>query len=152
MCCGESRSPEKCAGCSFFKDTSADKNYRKVPYYTTREMAESHEKERIAHVIEATLSYMWKANKANINDRTARRLVEILLDKYHFNDADEAEPQIDDPTLSTAYQHLCTRIDEELEQVPAEQLVKALGAIYRSIQRRSAGSCSYLQFISRFAG
>ncbi len=147
QCCGESRSPEKCEGCSFFKNASDNRNYRKLPYYTIQEMADSPKKEQIAMVIETSLHDVWMANKQNVNDMTALRLVEMLLDKYYFNDS---EPRSDDPALAAGYELLAERIGEELAQVPAEQQVKALGAIYRSIQRRSVGGCSYLHFISRF--
>lgn len=66
-------------------------------------------------VIETTLADIWKTNKANVNDMTVRRLVEMLLDKYHFKDS---EAQINDPVLMTGYELLSKRISEKLVQVP----------------------------------
>ena len=149
QCCGEARSSEKCDGCSFFVGASINKNYRKAPYYSLQEMADSPEKEKIAMVIETTLCDIWKADTVNVNDITVQRLVEMLLDKYHFGEEEQAP---NDQTLLTGYRHITTKINKELAQVHPEQLVKALGAIYRSIQRRSGGSCSYLNFVSRFTG
>lgn len=148
QCCGESRTPEKCDGCSFFKSASANRNYRKAPHFTTQEMADSPEKEKIALTIEVALTDIWLADKENVNDATVRRLVEMLLDNYHFGDTDMT---VNDPILTAGYMLLCQRIKEELPHIPPEKLIQALGAIYRSILRRSAGSCGYLNFISQFS-
>ena len=146
QCCGESRDPAACEGCSFIGGTATVRNYRRLPHFTIDEMERSPENENIGMVIENTLSLIWNRSKADVNDRTAQRLVEMLLDRYHFK---EEQDKFDDPILEDGYQRLCREIDEELENVPTDQLVKALGAVYRSIQRRSGG-CSYLQFINNF--
>jgi hypothetical protein len=149
LCCGENREQEKCEGCSFFRSASAGRNYRSVPHYSTQEMADSFELEGISEVIETALCRVWAADGKNVNDRAAARLVELLLDKYHFNDD---TPQIDDPVLATGHQLLSRTISEELPQVPAEKLVKVLAAVSRSIQRRTIGGSSYLEFVSQFTG
>ncbi len=149
LCCGESRGPGKCEGCSFFRSASASRNYRSVPYYSTQEMADSFEMEGISNVIETALCRVWSADGENVNDRTVARLVELLLDKYHFNDK---EQPIDDPVLAPGYQLFSRTIKSELSHVPAEELVKVLAAVYRSIQRRTIGGSSYLEFVSRFTG
>ena len=148
-CCGEFREQEKCDGCSFFRPASASRNYRSVPYYSTQEMADSLELENISGAIETALCQVWAADGENVNDRTAVRLVELMLDKYHFNDG---EPRIDDPVVAAGQQLFSRTIREELSRVPAEKLVKVLTAVYRSIQRRTIGGNSYLKFVSQFTG
>ena len=148
-CCGETRSQKKCVGCSFLKDASANRNYRQVPYYSTEEMANSLELEEIADVIEKALCRVWAANSENVNDKIASRLVEMQLDRYHFNDT---ETHSDDPVLTAGCQLLAKMIRDELDMVPAEKLVKVLAAVHRSIKRRTNGGSSYLDFVSQFAG
>lgn len=148
-CCGESRTQEKCEGCSFFKDASANRNYRHVPHYSTEEMANSSELEGISDVIETALCRVWAADGENVNDKTVSRLVEMQLDRYHFNDT---ETQSDDPVLTAGHQRLTKTIKDEMGGVAAEKLVKVLAAVYRSIQRRTNGSSSYLEFVSQFTG
>ncbi len=149
QCCGESRSAKKCNGCSFFKGSSARRNYRRLPFFTIEQMECSPEKERIAMVVENKVSLIWNRNKAYVNDGTVQQLVEMLLDGYHFG---EDPSTIDDPLLADCYRELYEEIEEELTDVTAEHLVMVLGAVYRSIQRRTNGGCSYLQFINRFTG
>lgn len=149
LCCGGSREQEKCEGCSFFRSATADRNYRSVPNYSTKAMAASVELEGIADVIETALCRVWVADGENVNDRTAARLVELMLDRLHFND--EGQP-IADPALAAGHQLFSRMIDKELSHVPAEKLVKVLAAVYRSIQRRTIGGSSYLEFVSRFTG
>ena len=38
----------------------------------------------------------------------------------------------------------------QFSEIPPEQVVKVLAAVYRSIQRRTVGGTSYLQFVSQF--
>lgn len=147
LCCGEARSEEKCAGCSFFKSAAATKNYRSVPYYTTQEMADNPELGAIADVIESTLCRVWADDPHNVNDRTAARLIELMIDRYHSND--EA-PQADSPALEKGFRLLLQNTDKTFSQLPSEEVVKILAAVYRSIQRRTVGGTSYLQFVSQF--
>ena len=112
-------------------------------------MADSLELEGIGQVIETALCRAWTADRKNFNDRIAVRLIELMLDRYHFN---EGEQPIDDPVLGAGHQLFSTVISDELSRVPADKLVKVLGAVYRSIQRRTVGGSSYLQFVSQFTG
>ncbi len=149
QCCGESRSEEQCGGCSFFGGGAARRNYRKLPYYTINEMEASGENERISRTIESTLTMIWNSDRRRVNDRTVLRLVEMLLDHYHFG---EEPGEMRDQVLAVGYQALLDEIAEELDQVEPEKLVKVLSAVYRSIQRHSRGGSTYLQFINRFTG
>ena len=148
-CCGESRSEDQCGGCSFFGGGAVRRNYRKLPYYTISEMEASGENESISSIIESTLVMIWNSDRSLVNDRTALRLVEMLLDHYHFA---EEPGEVKDQALAVGYQALLDNLANELDQVEPEKLVKVLGAVYRSIQRHSGGGATYLQFINRFTG
>ncbi len=147
LCCGETREPEKCEGCSFISPVSASRNYRSVPYFSTEEMANTPELEGIAQNIETLLCMVWAADSVNVNDRTVARLVEETIDKYHFKD--EKQP-ITELAIASKDQLSFQTISKELKAVPAEKLVKVLAAVYRAIQRRTIGGSSYLEFVSQF--
>ncbi|HHO47354.1 MAG TPA: hypothetical protein ENN06_02690 [Desulfobacteraceae bacterium] len=112
-------------------------------------MADNPIHERIADVIESTLCQVWAKDPQNVNDRTAARLVELMIDKYHFND--EA-PQADSPVQEEGFRLFLQETGKTFSQIHPEQVVKVLAAVYRSIQRRTIGGASYLQFVSQFTG
>lgn len=149
LCCGESRTEEQCDGCSFFKSAAVTRNYRSVPHYTTEQMAVNQDLEDVANVIESTLCWVWVNDPQNVNDRTAARLVELMIDSYHFND--EA-PQADSPVLENGFRLFVQNTGKTFAQLHSEEVVKVLAAVYRSIQRRTVGGTSYLQFVSQFTG
>jgi hypothetical protein len=149
LCCGESRTEEKCDGCSFFKSAAISRNYRSVPYYSTQKMADSPELERIADVVELSLCQIWANDHRRVDDRTAARLVELMIDRYHFKDE---TPRVDTSVLEEGFRFFSQNIGENLAHIRPEQLVKVLAAVYRSIQRRTVGGTSYLQFVSQFTG
>ncbi len=147
LCCGETREPEKCAGCSFVSPSPTSRNYRSVPYYSTEEMANSLELEGIAENIESLLCMVWADDPDRVNDWTTARLVEGMMDHYHFNNGSQSFTEL---ARTTDTPSLVQCICEELEAVPVDMLVKVLAAVHRSIHRRSIGGTSYLEFISQF--
>jgi len=149
LCCGGSREEVKCEGCSFFKSAAAIRNYRRVPYYSTQEMADNPDLESIADVVELSLCQIWLNDHHRVDDRTAGRLVELMIDRYHFNDE---KPRADTSVLDEGFRFFLQNIGEKLAHIHPEQLVKVLAAVYRSIQRRTVGGTSYLQFVSQFTG
>jgi hypothetical protein len=112
-------------------------------------MADNPELESIADVIESTLCRVWANDQQRADDRTAARLIELMIDKYHFND--EA-PRMDSPVLQEGFGLFSQNTGKTFSQIHPEQLVKILAAVYRSIQRRTIGGSSYLQFVSQFTG
>lgn len=149
LCCGQSRTEAKCDGCSFLKSAAISRNYRSAPYYSTQEMANNPELGSIADVVELSLCQIWANDHLHVDDGTAARLVELMLDKYHFKDE---TPRTDTPVLEEGLRFFSQNLDKKLAHIHPEQLVKVLSAVYRSIQRRTVGGTSYLQFVSQFNG
>ena len=149
LCCGETRSKERCESCSFFKGASLRRNYRQVPYFTTEEMANSMALADLSDIIENGLSMVWANGEGHVNDLTVTRLVELQLDRLHFNDPPS---EIDDTVLAAGHRQLSQKIENERGDTSDEVMAKIISAVYRSIQRRTIGGCSYLQFIRRFTG
>lgn len=50
------------------------------------------------------------------------------------------------------FEYLEAAMDKELPSVSREVRVKVVGAVYRSIKRRTKGSREYIQFIHEYAG
>ena len=149
LCCGQKRNTPECTGCSFFKDESQDRNYRKVPFCGTEKMANSMELQDIANTIESTFCSFDLENEATFTDKTVITLLELLFNHYHFHDS---ELDFEDSVLKAYFDKLLQIIKQDLSTVPEEQLVQVMGAIYRSIQRRTNGGKEYLQFTHRYVG
>lgn len=147
LCCGQSRDTEKCTDCSFYKDASHNRNYGKVPYYGTQQMADSIALQDIANIIESTLCAFDNETENNLTDKTALQLLELAFDKYHFNDS---ELVFSDPALETPFKKMSQLIENDLADTPGEQLIKVMAAIYRSIQRRTNGGREYLSFVQQY--
>ena len=149
LCCGQSRNPEKCTGCSFFKEGSANRNYRKVPYYRIQQMSNSIELQDISYVIESILCKYDIEYENEFTDKTASQLLELAFDKYHFHDLTLS---INDAALKIQFERMSQIIEQELSDTPKEQLIKIMASIYRSIQRRTNGGREYLTFAQQFVG
>jgi len=112
-------------------------------------MVASPDLERIADVIESALCQVWADDPQNVNDRTVTRLVELMIDRYHFNDQ---TLQADSPVLEKGFGMFTQSTGKTFSRLHSEEVVKVLAAVYRSIQRRTVGGTSYLQFVSQFTG
>jgi len=75
--------------------------------------------------------------------------LELVFDKYHFNDS---ELTFSDSTIKIQFEKMVQVIEEDLSDTSKEQLVKVIAAIYRSIQRRTAGGREYLDFTQQYVG
>ncbi|MDM8516831.1 hypothetical protein QUF76_11580 [Desulfobacterales bacterium HSG16] len=149
LCCGQSRDLDKCNGCSFYKDASLSRNYRKVPYYGTKQMAGSTGLQHISDVIESTLCQFDLEGKNEFKDKMALQLLELAFDKYHFNDS---ELSFGDATLKIQFERMLQIIEEDLSDVSKEPLVNVMASIYRSVQRRTNGGREYLIFAQQYVG
>lgn len=99
----------------------------------------------ISSVIERNLVQIWKIDPLRVNNRTAARLVELMIDKYHFNDE---TPAAESAPFEDCFRFMLQGTEKIFSQKSPVQVVKVLAAVYRSIERRSDGT-SYLHFISQ---
>lgn len=149
QCCGETRGPETCNGCSFFGDGIPLKNYRSIPYYETTALTNSPVLENIANVIESTLCAFDVRSEGRFTDKEALRLIELLLNEHHFK---EPLPAIEPPAFASSCTEMRQILASELSAVDEGDLIKVLATVYRSIQRRTNGGNAYLNFIQRYVG
>nr|MBF0222070.1 hypothetical protein [Desulfobulbaceae bacterium] len=98
----------------------------------------------ISNVIESAIVQFYYDNDELVTDSDAARIVELLMDQYHFNDE---EPRASDPLHTAGFDFLSLVIKGDLDDISEKELVKVLAAIYRSIQRRTDGRIEYINFV-----
>ncbi len=148
LCCGQSRTAAQCSGCSFYKDDSKNRNYRKVPFFEIQEMSNSFELQGISNVIESVLCAL-NIESEEFTDQSAAKLLEISFDKYHFKDS---ELTFSNVVQKDWLDRISQAIEQDFQNVPGEQLIRVLATVYRSIQRRTNGGSEYLQFAQQYVG
>ncbi len=149
LCCGQSRNSDKCEGCSFYKDASSNRNYRKVPFFELNQMSQSFRLQEISNTIESTLCRIELESKEPFLDKDASGLIELLFDKYHFKDEKSA---IKNPFLESIFIVAIQIIEKDLSDVSEDDLEKVLATVYRSIHRRTNGGREYLEFANDYVG
>ncbi len=147
LCCGQSRNPGKCTGCSHFKDVLHNRNYRKVPFYGTQHMSDSITLQGIANTIESILCGFDIEAKSEFTDKAALQLLEAAFDKYHFK---ENELSLNDSATKIRFEKMSQIIEQDLSNTAEEELIKVMAAVYRSIQRRTNGGREYLTFAQQY--
>lgn len=149
VCCGEMRAEEKCRECSFFSGSLPRRNYRHVPYFPVKVLSNNFELQEYANVIESAICQFDTKVNHIIDDNTALKIVELLLDKYHFNDK---EMKVADRIEEEGLHFVDEAIRKDLEGLSQEVLSKILGTIHRSVTRHMNGNREYIEFIHKFVG
>ena len=149
LCCGETRSVEKCEGCSYFKETTSIRNYTKVPHYPLPRMSNNIDLQDQANVIESAICQFDNEQKGNLNDNVILRIVEFLLNRYHFKDDKLVFSNI---LEENGFISIDRAIKEDLSLLKAEDVTKLLGTVYRSINRHTVNGREYLDFIHEYVG
>lgn len=149
LCCGETRSFEKCEGCSYFKDPKSIRNYKKVPYYPVSQISNDMNLQDQANVIESAICQFDDEQNGNLNDDFIAKIVEFLLNRYHFKDDKLA---FSNNLEENGFMSVDRAIKEDLSSLQPEEITKLLGTIYRSINRHTVNSREYLDFIHQHVG
>ena len=112
-------------------------------------MADNAELQDNANVIESSICQLDEEQNGNIDDKIALRLIELLLDKYYFNDKElKFRNLLEENGLNLIDQ----AIRKELEKISDEDLSKIIGTIHRSIKRHTKGHREYIDFIHQYVG
>ena len=149
LCCGESRSLEKCDGCSYYNDTKLIRNYKRVPHFALSRMSNDINLQDQANVIESAICQFDDEQNGILNDNTIIRIVELLLNRYHFKDE---KLTISNKLEENGFISIDRTIKEDLPSLSSEELTKLLGTIYRSIHRHNVSSREYIDFIHAHVG
>jgi hypothetical protein len=149
LCCGQTRKDEICQSCSFYKPPGLMRKYKEIPSYTPKQMAESMELQEYSNAIEGAISAFDRKTEYKINDDVAIRVIELLLDKYHFKDEILT---FDNELVEKGFFHVNKAIEDDLAEVHIEELIKVLGVIYFVAKRRSLGGREYLRIVNNYVG
>ncbi|MBU0664001.1 MAG: hypothetical protein KJ990_05585 [Proteobacteria bacterium] len=126
------------------------RNYRNVPHYEIQILSRSPELEFIASTIESVLCRLgFSGQDVDFMDKDAARLLELFIDQYHFKDP---ELKFVDEAQEQGYAVLSEVIEEDLSDIPKEDLVRVMATTYRALQRRTKGGDEYLRFINEYVG
>ncbi len=136
LCCGRSRKPDKCTGCSYYKDVSHNRNYRKVPFYGTQQMSDSMKLQNISDVVESILcGFDFEAEDDDeFTDKAALQLLELVFDKYHFKDS---ELSFNNSTVEIQFERMSQAIEQDLSDISKEQQIKVMAS-----KNHSFSSCT----------
>jgi len=147
LCCGNTRTEEACSECVFYQKPK--KKYNEVPAYSVSEMDGNMELESYGNSIEGALCAYDIENEGKLNDSDAIRIIELLIDKYHFQDQEiEQEHQ----TVVNGVNYVDKSIREDLKDVENEKIVKVLGVIRFLAKRRTKTGREYMNVIHQYVG
>jgi len=147
LCCGESRSNDMCAGCSYYQKPK--RKYNEVPKFTTIQMEKDTELADYANVIEGALCSYDTELENELKDKDVIKILELLLDKYHFLDQ---KTEIDDQLLISGFDYVEKAITKDLPNIEKEILVKTLGVIRFVANRRTKFGREYMTIIHQYVG
>ncbi len=102
-----------------------------------------------ANTVEATLCLWDSRNRGTLNDSSAIKVLEMLLDRYHYKDCEVVET---DSLVLEGFEMVLQSMAEDLPDTPAETIVKILGVIHFVARRRTRGGREYFDVIHEYVG
>ena len=149
LCCGQTRKKDECDGCTFYKETIPRKKYNEIPSYSTRDMENDLDLQDYSNAIEGSLCAFDNETGNLIKDEDAIKILELLLDKYHFK---EEAAEISTPIIARGFHLVKGVIETDLKDIPEKELVKVLSVIRFVARRRARGGRDYLSIIHQYVG
>jgi len=125
------------------------KNYNDVPAYSVSEMDGNMELEFFGDVIEGALcSYDIKVGN-KLKDNDAIRIIELLIDRYHFKDQ---QIDTDSQIVTEGVNHVQKAVKKNLQEINNENIVKLFGVIRFVAKRRTKVGREYMDIIQKYVG
>jgi hypothetical protein len=134
-------------GCSYYQKPK--RRYNEVPKFTIIQMENDTQLSDYSNVIEGALCSYDIELKNKLQDEDAIRILELLLDKYHFSDI---KIETNDPMLISGFNYLDKAIEKDMAQVDRETLVKVLAVIRFVANRRTKIGREYMSIIHQYVG
>lgn len=125
------------------------RNYGQSPSIPLQEMDINFDHQEYTNIIESALCKIDSDTNQSLRDVFFMKLLELLLDKYFFNDPPVA---FADPIEQQAFETVDGIIRKEMKKIKQEMISKYLGTIYRSVRRRNTGRRDYIEFIRQYVG
>ncbi|MBI4648684.1 MAG: hypothetical protein HY738_19390 [Bacteroidia bacterium] len=142
ICCGETRTKEKCSGCSYYMGPG--RKYSDVPCFSVERMANDDSLLSPANLIESSICEFDDIENRNIRDDIIIKILELLMDKYYFKDKDII---FKGGLEEKGFTLIDKNITDELKNLSGEEISKFIMTIYRSVRRRTNGRREFLDFI-----
>ena len=147
LCCGNIRKAETCLGCAFYQKPK--RKYNEVPAYSVSDMDGNAELESYSNGVEGALCSYDIESGNKLRDSDAIRMVEILIDMYHFKDN---QVEVDSQIIANGVKYLDDVIREDLKDVDNEIIVKILGVIRFVAKRRTNTGREYMNIVHQYVG
>ncbi|VAW89591.1 hypothetical protein MNBD_GAMMA18-1710 [hydrothermal vent metagenome] len=147
LCCGNIRKEETCLECTFYQKPK--RKYNEVPAYSTSEMSGNSELESYSNTVEGALCSYDIENGNKLRDSDAIRMIELLIDIYHFKDS---QIEVDSQIIANGVKYLDDIIKGDLKDVDTETVVKILGVIRFVANRRTKSGKEYMKIIHQYVG
>jgi hypothetical protein len=148
-CCGDIRQRDTCAACGYYRDETCFRKYHELPAFTPSEMDGSRLLQRWSDTVESAF-VAWDHLHGKVDDAVALAALERLFDKFHYGDSTCPPPH----TLSAILMEIADDIMQNNKDNPVapDMFLKALGAIYQSVRRRTRSGREYMNFIHEHVG
>jgi hypothetical protein len=147
LCCGNTREPGLCSECRYYR--KPERKYNDIPRYSVREMDGNIEHEDYGNTIEGALCSYDIKNGNKLYDKEAIRIIELLIDKYHFGDK---KIETDNAFIANGVDYVDQAIRKDLRKVSSEIIVKILGVIRFVAKRRTKVGREYMDVIHQYVG
>lgn len=147
LCCGNTRNLEACSECVFYHVPR--RKYNEVPAYSVYDMEEDMELEAYGNSIESSICAYDVTIGNTLGDSDAIRIIEILIDIYHFQDMQTMEQN---PVIAEGLNFVQSTIKEDFKGVSDETIVKVLGVIRFVAKRRTNRGREYMNLIHQYVG
>nr|VFJ52380.1 MAG: hypothetical protein BECKDK2373C_GA0170839_10369 [Candidatus Kentron sp. DK] len=146
LCCGQNREAASCAGCVFYQ--APQRPYHEVPAYSVTEVHDNENLLNQSQVIEHALCVYDNETGGKMRDSHAIRILELLLDKYHFAE----DNGIEDEYLRGGFACVNAAMEKGLEEMENEEKAKMLSIIRLVARRRTDIGKEYMEIIHKYTG
>ncbi|MFI3119620.1 MAG: hypothetical protein QX203_06545 [Methylococcaceae bacterium] len=147
QCCGTTRKEDLCLDCSYYQKPK--RKYNEVPSFTTQQIHESAELTGYSNAVEGAFCAYDMENNKTLNDADAIKILELLIDKYHFKDT---QINCDNPFLLAGFDFVDAVISKDVIGVDELVLVKVLSILHAVVKRLSKTGKEYMNIIHTYAG
>ena len=147
QCCGNTRTEAACLECAYYQKPK--RKYNEVPAYSVSEMDENITLASYGNTIEGALCAYDIRSDGKLKDSDAIKIIELLIDKYHFQDQKMDE---ENELIANGVNYVEKAIIEDLQKVGNDKIVKILGVIRFVAKRRTQLGREYMNVIHHYVG
>lgn len=147
QCCGNIRTEATCLECTYYQKPK--RKYSEVPSYSVSDMDGNMELESYGNSIEGALCAYDVENQGKLKDSDAIKIIELLIDKYHFQDQKLDQ---ENDVIANGVNYVDKSIMEDMKDVEIDEIVKVLGVIRFVARRRTQIGREYMNVIHQYVG